>query len=52
MYAEFFGNPALILSSAKAAIELVEKRSAKYSGRPSFFYFTNMCVLYWYSIAF
>ncbi|KAI0712881.1 cytochrome P450 monooxygenase [Fomitopsis betulina] len=42
MYAEFFGNPALILSSAKAAIELVEKRSAKYSGRPSFFYFTNI----------
>lgn len=44
MYTEFFGNPAIILSSAKAAVDLVEKRSAKYSDRPPFSYFNELCV--------
>ncbi|KAF9023913.1 cytochrome P450 [Hymenopellis radicata] len=33
---EVFGQPVIILNSAKAAVELLEKRSAIYSDKPSF----------------
>ena len=36
MFAKFFRTPAIILNSKEAAIELMEKRSAKYSDRPRF----------------
>ena len=42
IYAEFFGSPAIIISSAKVAMELVEKRGAKYSDRPAFSYFNEL----------
>ncbi|PCH38732.1 cytochrome P450 [Wolfiporia cocos MD-104 SS10] len=34
VYAEVFGKPLLILNSVKAALDLLEKRSAVYSSRP------------------
>ena len=36
VFAKFFRTPAVIVSSKQAAIELMEKRSAKYSDRPRF----------------
>ena len=36
VFAKFFRTPALVLSSKAAAIELMEKRSGKYSSRPPF----------------
>ncbi|TFY60387.1 hypothetical protein EVJ58_g5185 [Rhodofomes roseus] len=36
VYAEFFTQPAIVVSSVKAACELMEKRGAYYSGRPRF----------------
>ena len=36
VFAKFFRTPAIILNSKEAAIELMEKRSAKYSDRPRF----------------
>ena len=36
VFAKFFRTPAVILNSKKAAIDLMEKRSAKYSDRPRF----------------
>ncbi|THH20203.1 hypothetical protein EW146_g1119 [Bondarzewia mesenterica] len=34
IYIDAFGNPIVILNSAKAAYDLLEKRSARYSSRP------------------
>ena len=34
IYIYAFGNPIIILNSAKAANDLLDKRSAKYSSRP------------------
>lgn len=34
LYMEIFGNPLIILNSAKAATELFEKRSGNYADRP------------------
>ncbi|KZT69390.1 cytochrome P450 [Daedalea quercina L-15889] len=42
VYAEFFSKPTIILSSAKAAVDLMEKRGAKYSDRPPLFYFREL----------
>nr|ANC28042.1 cytochrome P450 [Polyporus umbellatus] len=36
VFARFFRTPAVVLNSKEAAIELMEKRSAKYSDRPPF----------------
>jgi len=36
IYLNFLGAPAIVLSSLKAAVDLLEKRGAKYSGRPPF----------------
>ena len=36
VFAKFFRTPAVVLNSKAAAIELMEKRSAKYSDRPRF----------------
>ena len=36
VFAKFFRTPAVILNSKTAAIDLMEKRSAKYSDRPRF----------------
>ncbi|EPT01064.1 hypothetical protein FOMPIDRAFT_112035 [Fomitopsis schrenkii] len=36
VFAKFFQQPVIILNSAQAAIDLMEKRGAKYSGRPRF----------------
>ncbi|TFY69693.1 hypothetical protein EVJ58_g256 [Rhodofomes roseus] len=36
IYAEFFTQPTIIISSVKAAYDLMEKRGAKYSNRPRF----------------
>ncbi|KAI0742389.1 cytochrome P450 [Daedaleopsis nitida] len=36
VFARFFRTPAVILNSREAAVELMEKRSAKYSDRPRF----------------
>ncbi|TFK84485.1 cytochrome P450 [Polyporus arcularius HHB13444] len=36
VFAKFFRTPAVILNSKEAAVELMEKRSAKYSDRPPF----------------
>lgn len=38
VYARFFYRPVIILNSARAALDLMEKRGAKYSGRPPFTY--------------
>ncbi len=34
MFAKFFRTPVIILNSKEAAVDLMEKRSAKYSDRP------------------
>ena len=44
VYAEFFSQPTIILSSAQAAVDLLEKRGAKYSDRPALVYFRELCV--------
>lgn len=36
IFAKFFRTPVVILNSKEAAVELMEKRSAKYSDRPRF----------------
>ena len=36
IYVNLLGTPAIILSSLKAAVDLLEKRGAKYSDRPPF----------------
>ena len=36
MYLEVLGKPLLVLSSEKAATDLLDKRSLTYSDRPSF----------------
>ena len=36
MFAKFFRTPALILISREAAMEVLDKRGAKYSCRPRF----------------
>ncbi|TFY51209.1 hypothetical protein EVJ58_g10686, partial [Rhodofomes roseus] len=36
VYAEFFTQPAIIISSTKVAYDLMEKRGARYSNRPRF----------------
>ncbi|OSD03875.1 cytochrome P450 [Trametes coccinea BRFM310] len=36
VFARFFRTPAVVLNSREAAIDLLEKRSAKYSDRPRF----------------
>ncbi|EIW56941.1 cytochrome P450 [Trametes versicolor FP-101664 SS1] len=36
VFARFFRTPAVVLNSREAAIDLMEKRSAKYSDRPRF----------------
>ncbi|KAI0655744.1 cytochrome P450 [Cubamyces menziesii] len=36
VFARFFRTPAIVLNSREAAVDLLEKRSAKYSDRPRF----------------
>ena len=36
MFAKFFRTPVVVLNSKEAAVELMEKRGAKYSDRPRF----------------
>ncbi|KAI0734033.1 cytochrome P450 monooxygenase [Fomitopsis betulina] len=36
VFVKFFQQPVVILNSAQAALDLMEKRGAKYSGRPRF----------------
>ena len=42
IYVRFFQRPVIILNSARAAQDLMEKRGAKYSGRPPFTYTTEL----------
>ncbi|EPS99956.1 hypothetical protein FOMPIDRAFT_1050052 [Fomitopsis schrenkii] len=42
VYVKFFQQPVIVLNSARAAIELMEKRGAKYSGRPRFIYLSDL----------
>ena len=42
VYAKFFRQPVIILNSAQAALDLMEKRGAKYSGRPRFVYLSEL----------
>ncbi|KAH9917067.1 cytochrome P450 monooxygenase [Fomitopsis serialis] len=42
VYAEIFTQPIIILSSAKAAFDLIEKRGAIYSNRPRLVYFVEL----------
>ena len=44
VYARFFQQPVIILNSAQSAIDLMEKRGAKYSGRPRFVYLSELWV--------
>jgi hypothetical protein len=39
LYLEFLGQPVIILNSAEASNELLEKRGAKHSDRPKFYFF-------------
>ena len=47
VYARFLATDVLIVNSAEAARTLMEKRGAKYSGRPRF---TFLCELYAHSL--
>ena len=42
MYARFAHQQMVILSSARDAVELMEKRGARYSNRPRFTYFNEL----------
>lgn len=42
IYAKFLRQPVIILNSAQAALDLMEKRGAKYSGRPRFVYLSEL----------
>ncbi|KAH9917066.1 cytochrome P450 [Fomitopsis serialis] len=42
VYAEILTQPIVILSSAKAAFDLMEKRGARYSNKPRFVYFVEL----------
>ncbi|KAF9459489.1 cytochrome P450 [Collybia nuda] len=42
MYLRLLGRPVVVLNSAKAAIDLLDKRSANYSDRPPFVMFNMM----------
>ncbi|KNZ78681.1 O-methylsterigmatocystin oxidoreductase [Termitomyces sp. J132] len=42
IYLEMLGRPMIVLNSVKAAVDLLDKRSANYSDRPSFPVFKSM----------
>lgn len=44
VFARFFRTPAIVLNSREAAIDLMEKRSAKYSDRPRFILLKELSV--------
>ena len=44
IYARFFSTPVLVLNSVDACRALMDKRGAKYSGRPPFTFHNEMCV--------
>lgn len=45
IYIYVFGNPILILNSAAAASDLLEKRGGNYSSRPFRTMVTELCVI-------
>ncbi|PIL26517.1 cytochrome P450 [Ganoderma sinense ZZ0214-1] len=44
VFAKFFRTPVVVLNSKEAAVDLMEKRSAKYSDRPPFILLKELCV--------
>lgn len=51
VFAKFFRTPVVVLNSKEAAVDLMEKRSAKYSDRPPFILLKELCVICPASIA-
>ena len=46
IYIRVFGNPILVINSAKAAADLLDKRSSVYSSRPVRTMVSELCVVY------
>ena len=45
VFAKFFRTPVVVLNTREAAVDLMEKRSAKYSDRPPFILLKELCVV-------
>ena len=51
VFAKFFRTPVVVLNTKEAAMDLMEKRSAKYSDRPPFVLLRELCVFSPHTIA-